>query len=101
MRNDPIHGKTLIFRFEDGPMKGKAFEHKFTDDDQVTYRALDGDQPSAPAHCEIARITDDVYAVSYLGTAGYTLTSILDFSTHRLTGFASNEQSLVAQHGRF
>ena len=98
---DPIHGKTLTFKFEDGPMKGKAFEHTFSDDDQVTYRSVGDGTPSAPAHCEIARITDDVYAVSYLGSAGYTLTSILDFKTHRLTGFASNEKSLVAQHGRF
>ncbi len=101
MQTDPIHGKTFIFRFEDGPMNGKAFEHRFTDDDQVTYRSLDAGQASAPAHCEIARVTDDIYAVSYLGSAGYTLTSILDFKTHRLTGFASNEKSLVPQHGRF
>jgi hypothetical protein len=97
---DPIHGKTLIFDFDDGPMKGKAFEHRFTDD-EVTYKPVDGDKPSAPAHCEIAKISDDIYAVSYLGSAGYTLTSILDFKTHTLTGFASNEKSLTAQHGTF
>lgn len=102
MREDPIRGKTLVFRFDDGPMAGKGFEHCFTKDGNVTYHAAgakgDGDKP---VHYEVEHIKDDVYAVSYLGAGGYTLTAVLDFASHGLTAFASNEKSLVTQHGRF
>ena len=101
MREDPIRGKTLTFRFDDGPMAGKAFEHTFTPDGNVTYHAAGATGGEPPVHYELARITDDVYAISYLGAGGYALTAVLDFATGGLTAFASNEQSLTAQHGRF
>ena len=33
---------------------------------------------------EVAKVSDDVYAVSYLGSAGYTLSLILNFRTSRM-----------------
>jgi hypothetical protein len=102
--SDPIRGKTLHFTFDDGPMAGKTFEHRFTSDGKLTYHAVGG-APAAgaskPIAYEFAQINDDIFVVSYLGDAGYTLTSVLDFATGQLTGFASNEKSLVTQHGHF
>ncbi|MCE9578083.1 MAG: MoaF N-terminal domain-containing protein [Deltaproteobacteria bacterium] len=101
---DPVRGKTLHFTFDDGPMAGKTFEHRFTDDGTVSYHAVGGDKadpPSKPVTYEFAQINDDIYVVAYLGAAGYTLTSVLDYATGHLTGFASNATSLVTQHGRF
>ncbi|MDB4956450.1 MAG: hypothetical protein JWO36_4019 [Myxococcales bacterium] len=97
-----IHGKTLRFKFNDGPMAGKTFEHAFDDHGTVTWKMLGGEgKPSKPTKYELAHVNFDVFAVSYLGDAGYTLTTILDFNTGLLVAFASNEKSLVKQHGTF
>jgi len=42
-----------------------------------------------------------VSAVSYLSSAGYTLTAVLDFATKKLVAFSSNEKMLGIQHGTF
>jgi hypothetical protein len=37
----PIHsmgGKTVRWTYEDGPMKGKAFEHRFSNDGTVSWK---------------------------------------------------------------
>jgi hypothetical protein len=52
-------------------------------------------------HSEITQVTDDVWAISYLGSSGYTLTAVLDFASHKLVSFASNEKELSSQHGTF
>lgn len=82
-------------------MKAKAYEHVFGDDGTVTYKAIGDGKPSAPVKYELARINDQVVAVSYLGAGGYTLTSILELPTGALTSFASNDRSLGVQHGTF
>lgn len=97
-----IHGKTLRFKFNDGPMAGKTVEHAFDHDGTVTWKTVGGDgNPSKPTKYELANINFDVFAISYLGDSGYTLTTILDFNTGLLVAFASNEKSLVKQHGAF
>ncbi len=50
---------------------------------------------------EVAAVSADVDAVSYLGSSGYTLTVMLDYKTKKLVAFASNEKSLLLQHGSF
>ncbi len=50
---------------------------------------------------EVVAIRDDVCAVSYLSSAGYTLTTILDFATKKLVAFSSNEKMLGVQRGSF
>jgi hypothetical protein len=50
---------------------------------------------------EVARVGDDVYAVTYLAPSGWTLTSILDFRTRGLVSVASNEKQLFVQRGSF
>jgi hypothetical protein len=110
MRNDPVRGRTIAFSFDDGPMAGKTFEHRFDDRGTVTFRAA-GDQASDaakdPAHggpgtaYEVATLRDGVCAISYLSSAGTTLTVVLDFATNKLIAFSSNEETLSLQRGCF
>jgi hypothetical protein len=114
MSKDPVRGKTLRFTFDDGPMAGKAFEHVFDENGTVTFRAVNGDggggggakekgkaNPTPDTKYEVATVRSDVCAVSYLSSAGYTLTAVLDFATKKLVGFSSNEKMLALQHGSF
>src|SRR5439155_8965223 len=88
MSSDPIRGKTLRWTYEDGPMAGKQFEHRFSNDGTVAWREIGGQKPDQrrqagngsttepSAKYEVARVNDDVYAVSYLSSSGYTLTTV-------------------------
>jgi hypothetical protein len=104
---DPIRGKTFRFTFDDGPMAGKTFEHTFDADGKVSFRALGEANKAEPSSAvpstkfETAVVREDVCAVSYLSSARYTLTTILDFKTGRLVAFSSNEKTLGVQHGSF
>ena len=101
MQNDPIRGHTLRWTFDDGPMRGKSFEHVFATDGSVTY-AIDGSAKSTREnHYEVEPISGQIYAVSYLASSGWTLTVVLDFGTGGAVGFASNDRQLVVQHGHF
>lgn len=99
--NNPILGATIQWTLQQGAMAGKSFEHTFERDGTIKYRMLNGNSDETSIHSEIAQISDDVWAVSYLGSAGYTLTAILDFKTHKLVSFASNEKELGQQTGTF
>jgi hypothetical protein len=102
MSKDPIRGKTLSFTFDDGPMAGKTFEHRFANDGTVTFHALGGQPDRGPGtKYEVAPVRDDVCAVSYLSSAGYTLTVVLDFATMKLVAFSSNGNMLALQRGSF
>jgi hypothetical protein len=109
MTKDPIRGKTLSFTFDDGPMAGRTFEHRFAEKGTVTFHALGGsteggkDLPGRvpAAKYEVAQVRDDVWAVSYLSSAGYTLTVVLDLAAKKLIAFSSNEKMLALQHGSF
>ncbi len=100
MISNPIRGKTLTFTFEDGPMAGKIFEHSFAPDGNVSWRCTNGTEHGVD-HYEVARVNDDVYAVAYLGSAGVTLTTVLDLERNSLVSFASSEKQLIVQHGTF
>jgi hypothetical protein len=104
MENNAIQGKLIRWTFNDGPMARKTFEHTFNSDGSVTWCAVDAGKkgnPSVAKHSKVASVGEDVYAVSYLGASGYTLTVVLDFRTHLLVAFASNEESLTLQKGTF
>ncbi len=100
MNNDPVRGKTLHWTFTDGPVQGKTYEHVFRTDGTVTWA-----EPGKPAGedstatYEVEPVNDDVYVVSYLGKSGYALTTVVDRKTRKIVSFASNERSLVKQHG--
>jgi hypothetical protein len=112
MSKDQIHGKTIRFTFQDGPMAKKTYEHIFEEDGTVRFYEVGGDikradahvhaqEPkTAPNHYEAMRVRADVWAVSYLSAAGYTLTAVLDFETHKLHGtFEEVAPSRTTGHG--
>lgn len=104
MAASPITGHSLRFKFSDGPVAGKAFDHTFSRNGQVTFREVDGDpnaKPGSADQYQVASLGQDVHALSYLSGNGYTLTVILDYKTMRLIAFASNEKSLTLQQGSF
>jgi MoaF N-terminal domain len=103
MKNS-ISGKTLRFTFDDGPMAKKTIEHAFKDDGSLTFK-MDGDKGEGKAtkvdKYEVATVSPDVVAVSYLGSAGYTLTVVMDSKTKKLVAFSSNDKGVSVQHGSF
>ena len=119
MGSDPIRGSTILWTYDDGPMAGKTFEHTFKGDGTVTYREAGPSKPEPqkpstngkqkagqpkkePAvKYQVEQVNPDVYAVAYLSTNGYTLTSVLDLDTGTVVSFASNEKELVIQRGTF
>jgi hypothetical protein len=114
---NPLSGKTIRFTFSEGPTKGAAYDHTFHDDGTVTWRdsaAPKRDEPSEkasdkdgkgekepPTEYGSFQVADDVYVVSYLSKAGYTLTVALNFETDELFGFASNNQNWYRVRGIF
>jgi hypothetical protein len=114
MSSDPIRGQTIRFTFTDGPMAGKTFEHVFDRRGTVTFRAVteeasssvgkkthnEGKNRPAPKY-EIVMVREDVGAISYLGSSGYTLTVVLDFKTKKLVAFSSNDKGVAVQRGTF
>jgi hypothetical protein len=101
---NPITGHSLRWKFSDGPMAGRSFDHTFSRNGHVTFREVGSapeDKPGGAEVYQVASFGPDVHAVSYLSASGYTLTVILDYKSLKLVAFASNEQSLTMQHGTF
>jgi hypothetical protein len=114
MHDDPIRGQTIRFTFSDGPMAKKTFEHIFDPAGTVHFHMVGVDATSAGKNAkgaenkkardpkyEIASAGENVGAVSYVGSGGYTLTTLLDFKTKKLVAFSSNEKGVSVQHGTF
>jgi len=101
---NPVTGHSLRFKFADGPMAGKAFDHTFSRNGQVTFREVGGEpnaKPGSADQYQVASLGHDVHALSYLASNGYTLTVVLDYRTMKLVAFASNDKSLTQQQGSF
>ena len=96
-----IRGETIRWSFDDGPTRGKVFEHTFNMDGSVSYRMDDSDEPTREDHYECVPLGDAGYVVSYLAKSGWTLTAILDEKTRSVTAIASNDKQMVVQHGHF
>ena len=104
MSGNPITGHSLRWKFNDGPMAGKSFDHTFSRNGNVSFREVGGDpnaKPGGAERYEVASLGLEVHAVSYLSSSGYTLTVVLDYKTLKLVAFASNEKSLTMQQGTF
>jgi len=104
MTTDRIRGKTIQWTYKDGPMAKQKFEHVFLKGGALKFRAVDGDGKGKSTRVkkyDVAKLNAEVYAVSYLGPSGYTLTSVLDFRKGRVVSFASNEKSVMVQQGTF
>ena len=102
MNIQPVRGKIIRFTFTDGPMANKTVTHAFHVDGSVDFQSADGSGKKTHVDkYEAETISDDIIAVSYLGTAGYTLSVVLNFADHKLVAFSSNEKQLNLQHGTF
>jgi hypothetical protein len=101
MSDDPVRGKKIKWTYSDGPVKGMLFEHAFGTDGTVTWRDASGTAgPTEPsATYQAMQITPDVYAVTYLASSGWTLTTVVDSRSGKIVSVASNEKQLVVQHG--
>jgi len=97
---DPIHGNTIQWKYEAGQMAGKSFEHEFKADGSVTFK-MDGGDGTTVKKYETEQVSDMVFAVSYIGPSGWTLTSVLDFDSGKVVSFASNEKQLMVYRGEF
>jgi hypothetical protein len=81
--------ETLRFRFRNGPMKGKEFDHTFHTDGKVEWGPSGSDQKTI-SEGRLVRIGDDCYVGSYVGPNGYTLTAALNLASGKLVAFASD-----------
>ena len=108
VETSPIRGRKMRFTWNDGPTKGKTYEHMFHENGTVDFHAADADRSPAtqekspqqkPAYAA-ERVADGVYAVSYLAK-GYTLTAVLNFGDRRIVGFASDASHWYPVHGSF
>jgi hypothetical protein len=89
---DKIRGKTFRWTWTGGPTKGSTHEHVFNEDGSVIWSCIAGAGKGHSAHEKTyaaEAITADVHVVSYLSSAGYTLTTVLNFADHSLVAFAS------------
>jgi len=101
---DSLCGKTLRWTFTDGPVAGKTFEHTFNEDGTVVFRGVDGNEKGKPMLAKdsaVVKITNEVFAVSYLADSGYTLTVVLNLERGEMAGFASNDKQWFQQKGTF
>jgi len=104
MVTNSVTGHSLRFKFADGPMAGKSFDHTFSRNGSVTFREVGSDpnaKPGSADQYQVASLGQDVHVVSYLTGTGNTLTVVLDYKTLKLVAFASNEKSLIMQQGSF
>jgi hypothetical protein len=106
-----IRGKTIRFIWTEGPTKGKTHEHVFHQDGTVTWSDADSSKTAQPAgggapakakekpQYAATRIADEIYAVSYLASSGYTLTVVLNLGDQQLVGFVSSAKEWYPVRG--
>ena len=97
-------GRTIRWRFNDGPVAGQTFEHTFNTDGGVVWRSVDGQDPNELHHekfAAVAPVSDDVAVVSYVSASGYTMTVALNLATSQMVGFASGHDTWAQQKGTF
>ncbi|MDI1272183.1 MoaF N-terminal domain-containing protein [Polaromonas sp.] len=99
---ESLKGKTLRWSFADGPTAGMTFEHSFKQDGSVAWRTAGKEGKSTRVDkCATVRVDDSVFAVSYLGGSGYTLTVLLNFRNNEAIAFGSNDKEWSQQKGSF
>jgi hypothetical protein len=107
-----VRGKTIRLTWTEGPTKGTTHEHLFHQDGTVEWRDIapakgQSDRPPKGATAKekpkyaAFRVGDDIYAVSYLASSGYTLTVVLNFRDRRMVGFASSAKDWHPVQGTF
>lgn len=109
-RDPAIRGKTIRFKWTDGPTKGTTHEHVFHEDGTVEWHDAGapkssspdatGRAPERPAYAA-SQVAEGAYVVSYLAASGYALTVVLNFNNRQLTGFASSAKEWFPVRGTF
>jgi hypothetical protein len=94
-----LHGKALRFRFSDGAMSGKSFDHTFHRDGTVSWGPADGEATKSDK-AAIEKIGDGCFVASYLGAKGYTLTAAFNLKSGKLVAFASDGKDWSRQDGQ-
>lgn len=97
-KTSSLNGKTLRFHFDDGPMKGKEYDHTFHDNGKVDWGAANSDTRTT-SDGKLVRIGDDCYVGSYMGPNGYTLTAAMNLASGTLHAFASDGKTWSEHHG--
>lgn len=92
-----LEGKTLRFHFDDGPMKGREFDHKFHGD-KVEWGAAGSDKTTT-SDGSLVRLDDDCYVGSYMSSSGNTLTAAMNLATGELHAFASDGKNWSVHNG--
>ena len=106
-RTEEIRGKTFRLKWTEGPTKGQTHELVFREDGNVTWDAADsapkGDSSNEKERAEYAalKVADQVCLVSFMGSSGYTLTVVLNFSNNSIVGFASGAKEWYPVKGKF
>ncbi len=100
-----LAGRTLRWKFDDGPTAGSTYEHTFDPDGSVTFRKVEGGKATGKgtrekAYCSF-EVAPEVQIVSYLSESGFTLTVALNFDSGQMYGFASNEKEWHPVSGTF
>ena len=111
---EEIRGKTMRWKWTEGPTKGSTHEHVFHKDGTVEYHGVEGAEKSEPTEGNkkeepakkrpeygAMKVADDIYAVSYLTAEGYTITAVLNFMDHNIVGYASNAKEWYPVRGTF
>jgi hypothetical protein len=101
---EAVRGKILRFGWTEGPTKGASHDHRFHEDGSVEYRNADAkadDKWTREDEYSAVPVSDDVCLVSYLGSAGYTLTVALNFKNKRMVGIASGAKDWHPVAGTF
>jgi hypothetical protein len=97
-KSENLLGKTLRFKFKDGAMAGKSFDHVFRDDGTVEW-GTEGGKKTKAGDAALVRIGGDDFVASYLGAKGFTLTAAFDVGSGKLVAFASDGKSWSKQQG--
>lgn len=101
---DAVRGRKLRFNWLDGPTKGAAHDHEFHKDGSVEFRNADArpdEKWTREAEYSAVPVSEDVYLVSYMGSAGYTLTVALNFKDKHMVGIASGAKDWHPVGGTF
>jgi hypothetical protein len=92
-----LAGRTLQWKFVDGPTADKVYEHTFHRDGTVVFHEVKGGGPAPKSSKEGPRyasfeVAPATHLVSYLSDSGFTLTVAVNLDTRRVYGIASNEK---------
>lgn len=99
-----LAGKKFRFTWTAGPTASATHEHVFHTDGTVAYAQIEPDRPpqyTTAKQYGAYQLAEDIYLMSYLGTAGWSLTVAMNFKDKRLQGFAANATQWYPVEGRF